>query len=89
MVMGIFFLNFGIYILTVSRALYEQDQQIRRLRESGSLLAQLVGEIEASFKELPPSTDLSQNTLSARSSSGLRSIDMLKHIRLYIHESFR
>nr|XP_022326917.1 hyaluronan mediated motility receptor-like isoform X1 [Crassostrea virginica]XP_022326918.1 hyaluronan mediated motility receptor-like isoform X1 [Crassostrea virginica]XP_022326919.1 hyaluronan mediated motility receptor-like isoform X1 [Crassostrea virginica] len=70
------------------RALYEQDQQIRRLRESGSLLAQLVGEIEASFKELPPSTDLSQNTLSARSSSGLRSIDMLKHIRLYIHESF-
>lgn len=76
-------------ILTVSRVLHEQDQQISRLRESGSLLAQLVSEIEASFRELSSYTDLSQNTLPARDISSLRSIDMLKHIRLFIHESFR
>lgn len=70
------------------RVLHEQDQQISRLRESGSLLAQLVSEIEASFKELSSYTDLSQNSLPAQDISSLRSIDMLKHIRLFIHESF-
>lgn len=86
---GCFLFIWISYILTVSRVLHEQDQQISRLRESGSLLAQLVSEIEASFKELSSYTDLSQNSLPAQDISSLRSIDMLKHIRLFIHESFR
>ncbi|XP_062568799.1 uncharacterized protein LOC134230955 isoform X1 [Saccostrea cucullata] len=69
------------------RILQEQDQQISRLRESSSLLSQLVSEIEASFKQLPSNAHRSESTLSVRSSSNLRSIEMLKHIRLYINDS--
>ncbi|XP_048774476.2 major antigen-like isoform X1 [Ostrea edulis] len=69
------------------RTIHDQDQQLVRLRQSGSLLTELVSEIEASFKELQSYTQRSQSTLSARSNSNLRSIDMLKHLRLYINES--